>query len=143
MSKIKDSRIGLISEIEKNIALASSLGFNGVFFTTISSQDPFSNIVRFVASIEHQQQDKLNWFKTMPENEQIYATQSTVFDGVTIPRALKEFLCQFPTPGHKISALSIFNKSDKPLNSRVFPESIEMLEASINNCRSIMEVSQY
>lgn len=95
LNKIKKFRYEAIKECNHNLTLASSLGFNGIMFSTIMHQDPLSNVVRFVVSLENQSEKKFSMFKNLPENEHIYSYNIINFDDVSISSKMKEIINPF------------------------------------------------
>ena len=58
----------MLEEATTSLGIIASLGTNGVFFSTVMSQDPLSNLERFVCSIEKQVYDKQKYFRVVPDD---------------------------------------------------------------------------
>lgn len=95
LNQLKQFRYTVINECNSNLTLAASLGFNGIMFSSILHQDPLSNVVRFVVSLQNQSGNHASLFKNMPENEHIYSPSILSFDDVSISSKMKQIINPF------------------------------------------------
>jgi hypothetical protein len=137
LNQIKNFRIELVKECSTSLSIFSSLGSNGILLSTIQSQDPLSNICRFVTALESQRGIEKGLFRVgYPDQYEFYGLNRDKYDEISSNEKLNQILNPFSVLGHQAQ-----NTEAWSLGKLLGVSGDTMDEAKVNQALSIIDIN--
>ena len=141
LSQLKRFRYTLIDETSSNVCIASSLGLNGVLFSTIQHQDPLGNLVRFIVALRKMQGEDLTIFKSTPEEDLYYLLNpSSLHDDFALDKKMKLIINPFYSLRTGENILGLLGLDTTSISPDTLSDCLGILEKYIDGSHSILKV---